>query len=94
MLPYIYLPESDFRQYQAIIKEAYPFQTTCDFDRRVCYFKQDCESIIAQDTPFSFKLGDSLDLSLKLEDLFTPGSKVDGTFGTCYIPIFRTLQTN
>ena len=91
MVPYIYLPESDFLEYQELIKDAYPFQVICDFEHRSCYFKQDCESIILQDTPLSFKLGDE-DFNLKLENIFTPGSDVDSSFNTCYIPIFRNQQ--
>lgn len=88
MVPYIYLPVDDFRSYQTLIERVYPFQVNCSLDRRVCFFTQDCEALIKQDTEFSFKLGVDLPINMKLEDLFTEGMKVDGTFDTCYIPIF------
>ena len=44
-------------------------------------------------TPFSFSVGeDKLAITIKLEDLFTTGTNVDGTFETCYVPIFRTVE--
>lgn len=37
-VPYIYVPESDFMKIQTLLQEAYPFQLTCSFERRVCFF--------------------------------------------------------
>jgi len=93
-LPYIYLPNDDFMQFQ--IKMAnYHREVHCNYNNNYCKFLQSCATLNPSTWFSEFELFDdfiSNRYSIPSDSLFLiDGTTFGDSINTCYLPVFRSI---
>ena len=92
-IPYIYIPESDFAEFERIIKTKHNNVNCTD---NFCMISKPCRGVVHAEIGFAIHLSvynetdSSILLDLDAGQMLLPGNEVTGgTSKQCYFPIFK-----
>ena len=89
-LPYIYIPQPDFRNFMSIVSSMFPDQVICKDTH--CYFVNRCAHVTEQWQDFTIQIYDSINTSPEFkipeQDMLVSGETFADEVDTCYIGIF------
>mmetsp|Transcript_8602 Transcript_8602/g.14529 ORF Transcript_8602/g.14529 Transcript_8602/m.14529 type:complete len:242 (+) Transcript_8602:551-1276(+) len=96
-LPFIYIPDSDFKTFRTVMKNSYP-NIECDTSKNYCRFLEKCEDVRTADQDFDLVIkdvtGKTVNYQINEQDMLIPGSTLKESDNTCYIAIFNSAVKN